>query len=199
VVSPAAAVHPAHRDVIDRIAFGHGDAPAAVVAPVSAAKPAASGAIPSFDGFTTAGTTGGYQRSGEFLQFVHDAEAGVQQKGMFEGRGPLAIALLVLLGGLALNLTPCVLPMIPINLAIIGAGAQAGSRGRGFMLGSAYGIAMALVYGAIGLVVILTAGTFGTINSSPWFNLGIAILFVVLALAMFDLLDIDFSKYSGNL
>ena len=44
---------------------------------------------------------------------------------MFEGRGPLAILLLVLIGGLALNLTPCVLPMIPINLAIIGAGAQA--------------------------------------------------------------------------
>ena len=34
---------------------------------------------------------------------------------------------------------------------------------------------MALVYGVLGLVVILTAGTFGTINSSPWFNLGIAI------------------------
>ena len=28
--------------------------------------------------------------------------------------------------------------------------------------------------------MILTAGTFGTINSSPWFNLGIAVLFVVL-------------------
>src|SRR5436305_1079262 len=118
---------------------------------------------------------------------------------MFEGRGPLMILLLVLIGGLALNLTPCVLPMIPINLAIIGAGAQAGSRSRGFMLGSAYGVAMALVYGAIGLVVILTAGTFGTINSSPWFNLGIAILFVLLALAMFDIFEIDFSKYSGNL
>ncbi len=48
------------------------------------------------------------------------------QKGLFDGRGPLAILLIVLLGGLALNLTPCVLPMIPINLAIIGAGAQAG-------------------------------------------------------------------------
>ena len=44
---------------------------------------------------------------------------------MFEGRGPLMILLIVLLGGLALNLTPCVLPMIPINLAIIGAGSQA--------------------------------------------------------------------------
>ena len=116
---------------------------------------------------------------------------------MFEGRGPLAILLIVLLGGLALNLTPCVLPMIPINLAIIGAGAQAGSRSRGFLLGAAYGAAMAFVYGVLGLVVILTAGTFGTINSSPWFNVGIAVLFVVLALAMFDVIVIDFSQLSA--
>jgi hypothetical protein len=74
---------------------------------------------------------------------------------MFEGRGPLAILLLVLVGGLALNLTPCVLPMIPINLAIIGAGAQAGSRRRGFLLGLAYGAAMAVVYGALGLIGLL--------------------------------------------
>ena len=89
--------------------------------------------------------------------------------------------------------------MIPINLAIIGAGARAGSRVRGFALGSAYGLAMALVYGVLGLVVILTAGTFGTINASPWFNLGIAILFVVLALAMFDVFQIDFSSLQSKL
>src|SRR4029078_5326722 len=58
---------------------------------------------------------------------------------------------------------------------------------------------MAIVYGVLGLIVILTAGTFGTINASPWFNLGIAILFVVLVLAMFDVLMIDFSKYSNNI
>ena len=143
--------------------------------------------------FTVLGTTGGYMGSADFLQFVRNAENGVQQQGLFEGRGPLAILLIVFLGGLALNLTPCVLPMIPINLAIIGAG-QAGSRGRGFLLGAAYGAAMALVYGVLGLIVILTAGTFGTINASPWFNAGIAVLFVVLALAMFDVLVIDFSS-----
>jgi thiol:disulfide interchange protein len=88
--------------------------------------------------------------------------------------------------------------MIPINLAIIGAGAQASSRTRGFLLGSAYGVAMAVVYGVLGLVVILTAGTFGTINSSPWFNFAIAVVFVVLGLAMFDVLLIDFSKYSAG-
>jgi thiol:disulfide interchange protein len=129
---------------------------------------------------------------------VHNAEQGVKERGLFEGRGPLAILLIVLIGGFALNLTPCVLPMIPINLAIIGAGAQAGSRARGFWLGSAYGGAMALVYGVLGLVVILTAGTFGTINASPWFNVGIAVLFVVLGLAMFDLILIDFSSFSSG-
>ena len=162
-------------------------------------KPDTTIDLSKLDRFDVAGTTGGYQGSSDFLKFIHDAEAGVKQRGMFEDRGPLAILLLVLLGGLALNLTPCVLPMIPINLAIIGAGAQASSRGRGFLLGSAYGVAMAVVYGVLGLVVILTAGSFGTINASPWFNAGIAILFVVLGLAMFDVLLIDFSQYAGNI
>jgi thiol:disulfide interchange protein len=88
--------------------------------------------------------------------------------------------------------------MIPINLAIIGAGAQSGHKRRGFVLGLTYGAAMALVYGVIGLVVILTAGTFGAINSSPWFNGAISLLFVVLGLAMFDIGAIDFSKWSSR-
>jgi cytochrome c biogenesis protein CcdA/thiol-disulfide isomerase/thioredoxin len=207
-----------HREVFSGIEFGHGQAPGTATAP-AAAGAAVSGptvAVPTpgsfakagtdlgaagigrIDKFEVMGTTVGYLGSGEFLKFIHNAETGVKEAGLFEGRGPLAILLIVFLGGLALNLTPCVLPMIPINLAIIGAGVRAGSRGRGFLLGGAYGGAMAVVYGVLGLVVILTAGTFGTINSSPWFNLGIAALFVVLALAMFDVLIIDFSRFSSN-
>ena len=150
------------------------------------------------DEFSILGTTGGYLGSDEFLSFVDAAELDEVQKGLLEGRGPLAILVLILIGGLALNLTPCVLPMIPINLAIIGAGARAGSRVRGFLLGSAYGSAMALVYGVLGVVVILTADTFGTINASPWFNLAIAVLFIVLTLAMFDVIIIDFSRLQSK-
>jgi thiol:disulfide interchange protein len=51
----------------------------------------------------------------------------------------------------------------------------------------------------LGAIVILTAGTFGTINASPWFNLGIFVLFVALALAMFDIITIDFSRLSSGL
>ena len=198
VVPPGTKVTPQHKDIFDRIAFGHGEAPPAALASTSLPAVGFSARPPNFDDFDVLGTANGYMYSGEFLSFIHDAENGVKEKGMFEGRGPLAILLIVFLGGLALNLTPCVLPMIPINLAIIGAGANSGSRGRGFLLGGAYGAAMAVVYGVLGLVVILTAGTIGTINASWWFNAGIAALFLVLALAMFDVITIDFSSFSSR-
>jgi thiol:disulfide interchange protein DsbD len=215
-IVPASAVVTPNSDAIklfDRIAFGRGVKPAhgsnggsqgAAVPQGSRSPQDSTEVLAKLDAFTVLGTTGGYLGSTDFLRFVHNAENGVKERGMFEGRGPIAILLLVFLGGLALNLTPCVLPMIPINLAIIGAGTQAGigegfpSRPRGFLLGATYGGAMALVYGVLGLIVVLTAGTFGTINASPWFNAGIAALFVVLALAMFDVIVIDFSRFSSR-
>ncbi len=171
---------------------------ASVAAPSDVAQATAPELAP-LGTFEVLGTTAGYVRTEKFLQFLSDSEAGIKQPGMFEGRGPLAILLLVFVGGLALNLTPCVLPMIPINLAIIGAGTKSGSRKRGFLLGAVYGAAMAAVYGILGVVVILTAGSFGTLNASPWFNVAIAALFVVLGLAMFDVLTIDLSRFSSSL
>jgi thiol:disulfide interchange protein len=193
----------AHADVFGPIRFGTGEPPTLTGAPAATAlaptTPAPRDDAAALERFTTRGTATGYLGTDDFLAFIKNAEAGVQERGMFEGRGPIAVLLLVLVGGLALNLTPCVLPMIPINLAIIGAGAQAGSRSRGLLLGAAYGAAMAMVYGALGLIVVLTASTFGTINSYWWFNAGIAMLFVVLALAMFDVISIDFSRLSEGM
>src|SRR5206468_9719669 len=45
---------------------------------------------------------------------------------------------------------------------------------------------------------ILPAGSFGTLNASPCFNLAIAGIFVVLGLAMFDIVAIDFSSLSSS-
>jgi thiol:disulfide interchange protein DsbD len=205
VESAAALSPPGHQDLIGGVRFGTG-APPPIVEALPAIEPtgAASGprdaaaTLALFDQFEIRGT-GAYMNPEEFLTFVRNAEAGIRPQGLLEGRGIVAILAIVFLGGLALNLTPCVLPMIPINLAIIGAGSRGGNRRRGFVLGSVYGAAMAFTYGLIGLVVILTAGTFGSINASPWFNLGIAVLFVVLALAMFDVINIDFSRLSSRI
>lgn len=154
-----------------------------------------------FQGFTVKGQQTGYLNSSEFLSFLDHAlsgQAATDPLGRFQHMGMLSMLLLILVGGLLLNFTPCILPMIPINLAIIGAGRQAKSRMEGFQNGAVYGIGMALAYGTLGLVVVLTGSKFGTLNSSMWFNLIIALVFVVLALGMFDVINIDLSRFSGS-
>lgn len=153
-------------------------------------------------GLTVAGRGSGYMGEKDFLGFLEQAKSGeVATQGLTLGTGFWGVLLtmgLIVLGGVALNLTPCILPMIPINLAIIGAGAQAGSKKRGFALGATYAAGMAIAYGVLGLVVVLTGSKFGTLNSSPWFNLAIASVFLFLALAMFDVVNVDLSRFQGG-
>ena len=150
-------------------------------------------------GFQVSQRGSGFMGKKEFLSFLDRSAGGsaatARSASVFAGMGALATIGLILVGGLALNLTPCVLPMIPINLAILGAGATGGNRRRGFALGGAYGAGMALAYGSLGLAVVLAGARFGTLNSSPWFNIGIAIVFSILGLAMFDQIAIDLSRF----
>ncbi len=157
-------------------------------------------AVPTLEDFRERARGVGYMPADKFLAFLAardtvPAEDAGRALATFSQRGLLLSLLLILLGGLALNLTPCVLPMMPVNLAIIGAGTQAGSRLRGLALGGVYGLGIAVAYGALGVVVVLTGAQFGALNSTAWFNLLIAAVFVVLALAMFDLINIDFARY----
>ena len=177
-----------------------GDAPAAAVS----GTPAASGGFP-LAGRGEPRRLVGYADVPAFLAFLDPAAAPAPASAwklflddpaqFYLRRGIVPSILLILIGGFLLNLTPCVLPMIPINLAIIGASGTDSSRAARFGLGLVYGLGMALVYGALGLVVVLTGSVFGAINSSPVFNGAIAILFFVLALAMFDVWQLDFSRF----
>ncbi len=153
------------------------------------------------DAFSIQNSASGYFSKSDFISFIDQSEAGdaAPVDSPLAKKGFWFMLLAVVGGGLLLNLTPCVLPMIPINIAIIGAGAKAGSRSRGFLLGATYGTGMAIAYGALGLAVILGASkTFGLINSTPWFNGFIAIVFIILALAMFDIFMIDFTRYQAK-
>ena len=155
------------------------------------------------DRFRVLGRQTGYMGAGQFVSFLDKARSG---QGMdadepfarYQKLGLAATVFFILLGGAGLNLTPCVLPLIPINLAIIGAGKGARTRGQGFLRGATYGAGMALAYGVLGLAVVLTGSKFGALNSSVWFNAIIAVVFVVLALAMFDRINLDFSRFEGH-
>ena len=79
----------------------------------------------------------------EFLAFLSpDAVSGDAEGGALATFTWLSLVV-VLLGGLAMNLTPCVLPMIPVNLIVIGK-----SPARG----AVYGLGMALAYGVLGVL-----------------------------------------------
>ncbi len=150
--------------------------------------------------FEVKDTLAGYVDKQGFIGFLDKGSGGAGEQPPAGASGWWWMIWVVVAGGLMLNLTPCVLPLIPINVAIIGAGARAGSRARGFALGGAYGLGIALVYGALGLVVVLgLSSAFGAINATAWFNAIIAALFVLLAAAMFDVIAIDFSKYQSRL
>lgn len=170
----------------------------------AAHSPPFAGSIPLPDGFEVVGRASGYLGAQAFLRFLDAAEkgqamaSGTLADSWTQGRW-IGSALLVLAGGLALNLTPCVLPLIPVTLAILGVRIGSGSnRWRGFWVGMAYGAGMALAYGVLGAAVAMTGGFFGAWSSSAVFNLGISAVFAVLALGMWGVVPIDFSRWRLN-
>lgn len=179
----------------ERIILGEGATPSAAIAPAAPAGPQGTA--------ITVASANGYLGPDDFLSFLRGAR-GAEKKddsftadplGYVKAHGWLLTALLVFLGGIVLNLTPCVLPMIPVQLAILGISKNRASRSEGWKRGLVYGLGMACSYGALGAIVTITGGAFGTLQSSPWFNLAIAALFIVMALALFDVLAIDLSRF----
>ena len=69
--------------------------------------------------------------------------------------------LATLVGGLLTSLTPCVLPLVPITLGLMGARGKGVSRMRAFSLASVYVLGIALPYTVLGLVAGLGGAAFG--------------------------------------
>jgi len=110
---------------------------------------------------------------------------------LFES-GNLALVLASFLGlGLLLAFTPCVLPMIPILSGIIvGEGARIGKR-RAFLLSFAYVLGMAVTYAAAGVAAGWSGTYIAAALQNAWVLIGFALVFVVLALSMFGLYELQ--------
>lgn len=88
--------------------------------------------------------------------------------------------------GLLLAFTPCVFPMIPIlSSLIIGQRTQVTTR-RAFLLSLSYVLAMALTYTLAGIAAGLFGNNLQAAFQNPWVLGSISVVFVLLALAMFD-------------
>lgn len=92
--------------------------------------------------------------------------------------------------GWGLVLTPCVYPLIPVTLSVIGATAT-GSRMSGLGRSLVYVLGISVTYGAAGVIAGRAGETFGTRFQHPAFYVVMAVLFFVLAAAMFGVISIQ--------
>jgi thiol:disulfide interchange protein DsbD len=102
------------------------------------------------------------------------------------------VALPLLFGaGVLTSLTPCIYPMIPITVALVGGESTgARSRWRPFALTMSYATGLALVYALLGLLAGLTGTLFGSVSTNPWLLFAMGNLLLLFALVMLDALPV---------
>jgi thiol:disulfide interchange protein DsbD len=114
----------------------------------------------------------------------------IRQHGLWLG------LIAVFIGGVGLNLTPCVYPMIPVTLAFFsGQGARARGRAgealrRTVALAGCYVLGIALTYALLGFIAARTGALFGSWLQQPAVLVGIAAVVVALSCSLFGLYEL---------
>src|SRR4051812_29127568 len=110
----------------------------------------------------------------------------------------LPLTLLILfVGGLALNLTPCVFPMIPITVGFFAMQSD-GRRSRRFALSLSYVIGIVITYSVLGVFAALSGRMFGSWLQSPAVLIGFAVLMLILASSMFGVWEFRVPQFIAN-
>ncbi len=95
--------------------------------------------------------------------------------------------------GVLTSLTPCIYPMIPITVGVIGGSAagEGASRRRTVALTLTYVAGLAMFYAILGVIAGLTGHLFGTISANFWARFAIGNLLLVFGLAMLDVIPVS--------
>ncbi len=115
--------------------------------------------------------------------------------------GLLSAVLFMFVAGFLTSLTPCIYPMIPITLAILGASerrsggradtASKQSKLRSFLLSIFYVLGIGVTYSILGVTAASTGALFGSALSNIYVVSGLALLFVAMGLSMYGLFEIQ--------
>ena len=107
-----------------------------------------------------------------------------------ENMGWLAIFLAGFIGGFAALLTPCVFPMIPMNVSFFTK--QSKTKKQGIRNAIVYSIFLISLYIGLGLGVTLIfgAGALHSLSTNVWFNLAFFVLLLVFAISFLGAFEI---------
>ncbi len=113
-------------------------------------------------------------------------------------KGILSAILFVFAVGFLTSLTPCIYPMIPITLAVLGAKSKGQTRSRSFFLSITYVLGIGFTYSMLGMVAASTGSLFGSALSNVYVVTGIALVFVIMGLSMYGLFEIQAPAFIRN-
>ncbi len=98
----------------------------------------------------------------------------------------------IFFGGIALNLTPCVYPMIPITVSFFGGRAAGGGHAKRRLVahGVCYLFGLALTNSALGVAAALTGSLMGAVLQNPVVLVMVAAVMIVFAASLFGLWEL---------
>ena len=104
--------------------------------------------------------------------------------GLLSGWAMVWTFLGIFIGGMALNLTPCVYPLIPITVSYFG-GRSGQGRGRLLAHGLCYLAGLAFTNSLLGVAAALTGGLMGSLLQNPLVLISVATILVFFATSLF--------------
>ena len=104
--------------------------------------------------------------------------------------GGIAWFLALFAGGLLLNLTPCVFPMLGITVSIFGARRRE-AQAKVVVNAIVYVLGICVTYSVLGVAAALTGGLFGAALQNMWVNVALGALLVGLSLSMFGVYEMQ--------
>ncbi len=108
--------------------------------------------------------------------------------------GSAGVFALCFAAGLASSLTPCIYPLIPVTIGILGS-RQSESRLSAFLLTLSYVMGISATYAALGLLAAFTGSLFGSLSANPWILLAMGVLIVGMALNMLEVYTLRFGAF----
>ncbi len=114
-----------------------------------------------------------------------DDDSGSAIAHIFDNHGWWVGFLAVFLGGLALNLTPCVYPLIGVTIAYFGN--QGGGHRRVMYLAIVFVLGIALMFSSVGVAVAMSGGLFGAAMRNPFVLVALSMVLLTLAASSFGL------------
>lgn len=106
--------------------------------------------------------------------------------------------LLVFLAGILTSFTPCIFPMIPITLSILGNDAHNKSRLQNILRSVFYVLGIAVTYSTLGVIAALTGAIFGQALQNKWVVSSLVGLFVLMALSMWGAFELQVPAFIRN-